>query len=465
MDVLLTHGYFLDEDPHERAVMKPYPPLGILYISAYLKSRGFDVGVHDTTFSSLAALQDRIADERPPVVGIYGNLMTRTNVLKVIEAARQHGALVVLGGPEPASYPEEYLARGADVIVEGEGELPMEDILTTMAEAGRAGLGKVPGLILAAEDGRIVRTGSRPAVECLDDLPFPDRAAIDIPRYMSTWREHHGQTSVSLITARGCAFRCSWCSHGVYGYTHRRRSPENVADEVEHIVAAYDPDLLWYADDVFTVRHRWLFAYADELKRRGLRIPFETITREDRLNEGVVRTLAHMGCHRIWIGSESGSQEVLDRMSRHTDAARVREMVKLLQNHGIEAGLFIMFGYEGEDVAAIEETVAHVKAARPDVFVTTVAYPIKGTPYYDQVADRIIALRPWDQGSDRDLTVAGRHSRRFYGFATRWAVNEVALDKMQAQGAGGYRRRAKAFVNARVGRLGMRLTARQVERG
>ena len=166
-------------------------------------------------------------------------------------------------------------------------------------------------------------------------------------------------------------------------------------------------------------------------------MPFETISREDRLNEDVVRLLARMGCFRLWIGSESGSQHVLDAMQRRTDAGRVREMVHLLQRHGIEAGMFIMLGYEGEEVADIEATVEHLKLASPDQLLTTVAYPIKGTPYYDTVADRISPLRPWADGSDRDLTVLGRHSRRFYRHATRWMVNELASHRLRGQGGRG----------------------------
>ena len=134
-----------------------------------------------------------------------------------------------------------------------------------------------------------------------------------------------------------------------------------------------------------------------------------------------------MGCYRLWIGAESGSQRVLDAMKRRTDAERVPEVVALLQQHGIEAGMFIMLGYEGEESSDLEETVAQLKRADPDVFLTTVAYPIKGTPYAETVADRVVPLKAWDEGSDRDLTVLGRHSGRFYSFATRWMVNEVAL--------------------------------------
>src|SRR5207237_2256273 len=175
------------------------------------------------------------------------------------------------------------------------------------------------------------------------------------------------------------------------------------------IVGTYSPDLLWYADELCTSNHKGLFEYAAEMERRGFRLPFETISREDRLNEEIVQTLARMGCYRLWIGAESGSQKILDAMKRRTNAERVRAMVHLLQKYGIEVGMFIMLGYDGEDRSDLQATVDHLKQAGPDTFLTTVAYPIKGTPYYASIADKVIARRAWDSGSDRDYTIEGRH--------------------------------------------------------
>jgi len=127
--------------------------------------------------------------------------------------------------------------------------------------------------------------------------------------------------------------------------------------------------------------------------------------------------------------------------------------------------MFIMLGFDGEEAADLDATVALLKRANPDVFLTTVAYPIEGTPYAMQVADRILPLVPWEQGSDRDRTVAGRHSRRFYRHATRWMVNDVAFHRERSRGRGSLRRLGRTWLNARLGRLGMRLTLREVERG
>jgi anaerobic magnesium-protoporphyrin IX monomethyl ester cyclase len=266
----------------------------------------------------------------------------------------------------------------------------------------------------------------------LDEQPWPARDAIDVGRYVQTWRTAHGQGSVSFITARGCPYKCRWCSHQVYGQTHRRRNPLLVVDEVEWLLHKYSPDMVWVADDVFTINHGWIREYAGEMRRRGLRIPFECISRADRLNEEMLDLLAELGCFRIWIGSESGSQRILDAMDRGVKVEQVQRAVELSRARGIQSGMFLMWGYAGEELQDIDATIAHVKRSNPDIFFTTVAYPIKGTPHYEQVADRLVQLKPWAESSDRELMVKGRHSRRFYELADRLLRDEVALSRLHS---------------------------------
>lgn len=463
MDIILTHGYFLNEDANELKIMKPYPPLGILYLSSYLKSKGFKVDIFDSTFRSKQEFYEYIGKNNPPIVGIYCNLMTKQNVLEMMRYCKSTGTRVILGGPEPPHYAEEYLKRGADIVVAGEGELTLEEVLHKIPQKGWHKLHEIQGIIFLDENKQIIKTAPRPLFKHLDELPFPDRTAIDIPEYVDTWKNHHGLGAVSLISARGCPYTCTWCSHSVYGMTHRRRSPQNVADEVDLLISEYSPDMLWYADDVFTIHPTWFFNYAAELKNRNIKIPFECISREDRLNEEIIKALAEMGCFRLWIGSESGSQGILDAMKRKTNAARVQEMTQLLRKYGIQAGMFIMLGYEGETVADLEETVDHLKKGNPDLFLTTVSYPIKGTPYYDQVSDRISANGNWESITDRDLVINGRHSKRYYSYANRWMVNEVALHKQINNDGRNVLKMVKYFANSSLGRLGMALTNREVE--
>jgi radical SAM superfamily enzyme YgiQ (UPF0313 family) len=458
MELLLSHGYFLSEDEQERRVMKPYPTLGLLYISAYLKAQGHAVGVFDATFKTFPDFEAQLLVERPRAVGIYTNLMTKFSVLKMIAACRAVGAKVILGGPEPAMYAAEYLAHGADVIVVGEGELTMAELLSR----GFDDLSSVLGIAFRGDHGNVVQTQPRPYIKDLDALPFPDRDAIDMDRYVRVWREHHGMGSVSLICARGCPFHCQWCSHAVYGNSHRRRSPANVAAELEMLLARYRPDQVWYADDVFTIHRSWFLQYAALLKERRLKIPFECISRPDCLNEEVVQRLAEIGCYRLWLGSESGSQRVLDAMRRDVKVEDVQAKAKLLHRYGIQVGMFIMLGYEGETVPDIEATTEHLKISSPDVFLTTVAYPIKGTGYYKKAEPRLLASSSWDKMTDRDLSVSGRYSPRFYSFATRWMVNAVALDR---EWRGGRRpvRLVKTLANAVIGRAGMLATQHERE--
>src|SRR5437588_5180182 len=244
--------------------MKPYPPLGLLYVNSHLKAHGVDSHIFDTTFSRFEQLETYLRAEKPPVVGVYSNLMTRTKVLRVMHAAKEAGSLVVVGGPDPANYIDEYLSRGADVIAIGEGELTLEELVPHLKQHGPRNLDSIQGIAFRDKDGAIVRTEPRPMIADLDAQPFPDRAAIDQPAYVNVWREHHGMGSVSLITARGCPFTCTWCSHSVFGYSHRRRTPNNVVDEVEQIVSTYAPDMLWDAADAFTINHKWLFESAAE---------------------------------------------------------------------------------------------------------------------------------------------------------------------------------------------------------
>lgn len=458
MDILLAHGYFLYDDPHELKVMRPYPPLGILYISSYLKSKDFTVNVFDSTFQSLAKFEAYIRAERPPVVGLYTNMMTKFNVLKMIALCKQINAYVILGGPDPAYYADDYLNAGADIIVRGEGELTLEELLPHLAQHGLNNLQDIAGILYHDDNGDLVENFPRPQIQDLSAHPWPDREAIDIEAYMRVWKDNHGQSSVSVIQARGCPYTCTWCSHSVFGNTHRRRTPEDAADEVAWIKERYNPDLIWYADDVFTINHRWFFQYADALKTRGVRLPFECISRADRLNEKVVKTLAEMGCYRLWNGSESGSQTILDAMQRKVNVQDVQAKTHLLQQHGIETGMFIMLGYDGETIQHLEETVEHLKISNPDVFLTTVAYPIKGTPYYAEVEERILREGAWQENADRDLTVAGRYSKRFYNYATRWMVNEVALNRARKNGGVPVHRQAKMWLNTKIGRIGMTLT-------
>src|SRR5580765_6909464 len=239
--LLLTHGYFMHEDPKELQIRKPYVPLGILYICSHLRTKGFDVEVFDTTFSSMENLSQRLQWGVPAVLGVYANLMTRKKVVRILQIAKEVGWKTVVGGPEPGAYVSEYLSAGADVVVIGEGERTMEELLPALQDGSDSALLRVNGIAFKDSSGRVRQTAERMQLSNLDAQPWPARDAVDIGRYMRTWRDAHGRSSLTFITARGCPYKCQWCSHQVFGMTHRRRKPAAVVDEVEWILAEYQP--------------------------------------------------------------------------------------------------------------------------------------------------------------------------------------------------------------------------------
>ncbi|MBL7783723.1 MAG: B12-binding domain-containing radical SAM protein [Saprospiraceae bacterium] len=462
MNVLFTHGYFLCEDPREQQIMKPYPPLGLLYLSAWLDKHGVENEVFDTTFSEKKHLWKYLIENRPHIVALYANLMTKRNVLEI--AAFIHAeeclrdTLVVMGGPDVTHNAADYLAHGADVIVIGEGEQTMLDICLSAEHGGRENLQRfahIPGLAFLQADGLLFKTPPREKLRDIDALPFPNRHKIDLQQYLSAWKKAHSHSAVSISTQRGCPYTCRWCSTAVYGQSYRRRSPEKVVDEIVFLKEHYHFDLIWFVDDVFTVSHKWLGEFCDELRHRNVRIQFECITRADRLNAAVIDLLREAGCFRVWIGAESGSQRIIDAMDRRVDVQQVRQMIRAASEAGIQTGTFIMLGYPGETERDIRDTVAHLQASNPDLFTITVAYPIKGTGLYEEVQSATTTQLPWAESTDRDLDFKRTYPRPYYDYAVRWTVNAVHRHKLKLAGEAYSIKALKMGVKTAVARAGM----------
>ncbi|MBK7632450.1 MAG: radical SAM protein [Ignavibacteriales bacterium] len=431
MKILLTHGYFLNDDPNEKIIMKPYVPLGMLYISAYLERKGFSNEVFDTTFSSLKELQNYLLKVKPNVIAIYVNLMTKLNVLEIIKFSKSNlnQAKIILGGPEIKYNANDFLKFGADYLVIGEGEETSFELIKALNENRFDDIININGLGFS-ENNKIIFTEERSKLKEIDSLPFPNRDKVNLKLYLDAWKERHGENAISVSTMRGCPYTCKWCSRAVYGLSYRRRSPKNVCDELEIIQNEYDPDTLWFVDDVFTISHKWLSEFKDLLIERNLKIKYECITRADRLNENVINDLKASGCFRVWIGAESGSQKVIDLMDRRVDINQVREMIKLAQKYDIQAGTFIMIGYPGETEDDIEETIKHLKESNPEYFTITVAYPIKGTELFAEIEASQTNNFKWDKNSDRDRDFKRAYNRKYYDFAVRRVTNEVNFHKM-----------------------------------
>lgn len=432
VDVVLTHGFYVREDPKELEVMRPYPPLGILYIHAYLRRAGLNPEIHDVTFLTHDDTRARLRSGPPGVIAIYTTHMVRRNVTFIMREAKALGWTIVIGGPDGDNCAREYLDHGADVVGVGEGEQLMLELLEALDQHGKHRLHSVAGIHFRDEHGVIVQTAARERL-AIDSLPWPSRDALEVSRYLDTWREHHGASSLNIITARGCPYTCKWCSHGVFGNSYRHRDVDNVVDEVDFLLQTYRPDQLWFADDVFTMNHPWLRKLHARFTDRGIRVPFETISRADRMmDEDLIRLLADLGCRRLWIGSESGSDRVLRAMDRRVSAEQVQWVVSRAKRVGIEIGVFLMWGYDGESIEDIEHTIEHVKQSDPNIFFTTVAYPIRKTRYAVELGPRVQYAEDWANSTDKDCVIQGRRTPPFYKAADRWLRNAVEAHRLAA---------------------------------
>ena len=178
MKILLTHGYFLHEDEKEQHIMRPYAPLGILYISAYLEQQNVDHEVYDTTFSRKEDFKDHLLKEKPDIIAFYTNLMTKLNVIEMIRYIRSTPSLahatIIQGGPDITYNVENYLAQGADILVLGEGEESMLALIHALRD-GQNDWSNINGIAFRNEAKQVIKTAPRIKIKAIDNLPFPNR--------------------------------------------------------------------------------------------------------------------------------------------------------------------------------------------------------------------------------------------------------------------------------------------------
>ncbi|MDU8886434.1 radical SAM protein [Yeosuana sp. MJ-SS3] len=430
MSILLTHAYYLYEDAKEQKIMKPYPPLGLLYISSYLKKYNIPNDVFDSTFNSSEEQLQYILEKQPKIIAIYTNLMTKINVIKLVKILKREPTYgfpkIILGGPDITYNCENYLKTGADFLVIGEGEQTTLELY--QAIICKKSFNDIPGIAFM-ENGKLIKTEAREKIKDLAELPMPNRDAIPVQKYLNTWQKHHGKSSMTVSTQRGCPYTCKWCSTAVYGLSYRRRPAKIVVEELVKLKATYNADAIWFVDDVFTVSHKWINEFHSEMNKANFKIPFEIITRAERLNDEVLKQLKDIGCFRIWIGAESGSQKVIDAMDRRVDVKTVKEMIQKTNKLGIESGTFIMLGYPEETENDIKETIQYLKEANPTQYTITVAYPIKGTSLYNEIENKITVQPNWETSTDRDIDFERTYKRKYYEYAVRKVVNEMEIER------------------------------------
>jgi anaerobic magnesium-protoporphyrin IX monomethyl ester cyclase len=428
-DILLGQSYYLRFDPKLWDAMQPYPPLGTLYAASTLRQQGWQVAVFDAMLADGTDVWNAALRQHQPRYAILFednfNYLSKMSLLRMREAAfgmiasaKAQGCTVIACGADMTDHADQYLEKGADYVLVGEGEETLVELLALLrglsAPPDESRLYAIAGLVYRHE-GRVVKTPARPVIRSLDALPFPAWDLIDWPRYQSVWRERHGYSSMNLVTTRGCPFHCNWCAKPIWGQKYNVRSPQNVVEEMAWLKEHFNPDHIWFMDDIMGIQDRWIEEFADLLEQRGLHIPFKSLNRVDLLLRGkTIPALARAGAKIVWVGAESGSQKILDAMQKGTQVTQIYEATRQLHAHGVKVAFFLQFGYPGETREDIELTLQMVRDLLPDDIGISVSYPLPGTPFYERVRHELGERENWIDSGDMAMLYRGPFRTEFY---------------------------------------------------
>lgn len=426
VEVLFTHSYHLYYDRKQAARQQPYPPLGTIYAAALVREAGFSAALFDTMIDDPDLSFERALEQYQPRVVVvcedsfnFLSKMCLSRMREVSyqmqECAARAGIPIVVHGSDSSDHVEAYLNKGFHAVLLGECEQSLIELLQEMLRKSQKANWKIPGLAYLDEPGgKIVYTGTRKRSSDLDRYPFPARDLVAIDRYSSIWRTHHGRSSTNLVASRGCPFRCNWCAKPIYGNTFLLRSAESVAEEMELLKYKYGVEHLWFADDIFALNRHWVLEFADAVERRDAAIPFKIQSRADLMTSETVAALKRAGCEEVWMGAESGSQAILDAMDKGLTVASIHRARQRLGDAGIRAAFFLQFGYPGETLAEIEETIRLVRSCRPNDIGVSVSYPLPGTIFHQRVQEQLGEKRNWVDSQDLSVMFRAAYTDEFY---------------------------------------------------
>jgi anaerobic magnesium-protoporphyrin IX monomethyl ester cyclase len=427
-EVLLGESYYLRFDPKLWEAMQPYPPLGTLYAASVLRERAWDVTLFDAMLADSEGEWEAALDRDKPRFAVVFednfNYLSKMCLLRMREAAytmaaaaKRRGCTVIAAGSDASDHAAEYLAHGADVVIVGEGEATLCELMDRLGGRSQLPLEAIRGLAFAdpADGGRVMRTAARPVMSDLDALPYPAWDLVDVPRYRSIWLKRHGYFSMNMVTTRGCPYHCNWCAKPIWGQRYHARSPESVAAELTWLRKTYRPDHIAFADDILGLRPGWIQRFADLVEREDVRVPFKSLHRVDLLLKGdTIAALARAGAKSVWVGAESGSQRILDAMDKGTRVEQIVEAARRLHEAGIEVCFFLQFGYPGETREDIEKTLRMVRECAPDDIGMSVSYPLPGTRFFESVKTQLGARQNWRASDDLAMLYRGPFTTAFY---------------------------------------------------
>jgi len=369
------------------------PPLGIMYLASSLRNSGHQVRLLDLRGKRehVDRRLGEIADFGPDLVGFSCLIMEHGELVSAASLVKKAvpNALAAVGGPIVKSVPESVMEiPEVDFAVAGEGETVLLSVASAIDE-GRS-LDSVPGLTLRDGDG-IRTTGAVEPIADLDILPFPAWDLVDLDDYHSAPR--HGylyvhQRYMSMITSRGCPYSCIFC-HEVMGKRFRKRSPENIVEEMQVLKQEYGIREITVSDDAFNLDSRRAEQVCDLILERNLdfRFTFPSGLRGDIMTSSLLRKLKRAGTYKVAYGIETGSPRMQKVLKKNVDLVRLREVIRETARLGILVQGFFMLGFPTESREELEATVRYATSSRLHLASFNIANAFPGTEMFQMAMD------------------------------------------------------------------------------
>lgn len=380
-----THQLLLPMDSKKVKAGGHKPPLGILYLAAYLNEQvpNCEVVLLDAQAAEFDVAQtlEAILAQRPDVLGVTTWTDLWYPITQLIDAvkARLPETHICLGGPHLGIYPKESLRREAvDSIVIGDGEMPFAHLIRSLQDGTRE---PCPGLYLAGDIDQIEYYA--PYVETdLDLLPHPERRLLDVTAYGSALSN---DLMTTMVTSRGCPFQCIFCK--LRFQKTMLRSAENIVEEMTRISALGIREIEIY-DDTFGVDRNRILKMCELMEERNLHFRITIRDRVSNIDDEVVNALKRVGLARMYLGVESASDETLKKLKKGITAGQARNAVAIAKKAGIEVLTYFMFGLPGESTEHFEKNYRFAIELDPDYVNFSITIPYPGTELYNMARQK-----------------------------------------------------------------------------
>ena len=372
--------------PHRRSDKYLEYPIYLAYAVAILEEAGIDVHFIDGVVDdfSVQAFVEKVKKINPDLVAME---CSTPSIIKDLHTAKKlkeemPDIFIVLMGSHPTFFHKEILNENefVDAIARHEFDLTIRDLALALQDGQQ--LQDVKGI--SYRDGEIVKVNKdRPLIQNLDALPFPARHIVKSESYREA--VFTGKRCTTIVSSRGCPHKCIFClwPRTMYGNKFRKRSAENVVDEIQHVVTEYGVDEIYFDDDCFTLDRNRLLKICKEIVRRDIHVKWMCQARVNDVDQESLKAMKEAGCHYIKYGVESGSQEMLDAMKKAITLEEVRRAFKATRKVGIKTQAFFLFGLPWETPETFEKTIEFAKEIKPDSAQFAVVIPHPGTELYD----------------------------------------------------------------------------------